>query len=101
MPALAPNGPSTTSTPTLTTLTARRLHQIATSDLPTALYEKASLCIIDFLGAVHTGLQLPWKDALVKYVQLQGRKPEAYAWGVGRDVAVQGAAFGNAVLAHR
>ena len=87
--------------PSLTRLAARRLRQIATEDLPPELYDKAVFCITDWLGAVHSGLLLPWKDALVKYGKLNHGAPEAYAWGVDREISTETAAFVNATLAHR
>jgi 2-methylcitrate dehydratase PrpD len=86
---------------TLTRRTARRLHHIATAELSSELYDKAIFCIVDFLGAVHTGLLLPWKDSLVKYARLNAGKPEAYVWGIDDKVSVETAAFVNATLAHR
>ncbi|KIW86778.1 uncharacterized protein Z519_12564 [Cladophialophora bantiana CBS 173.52] len=84
----------------LTRLAARRIRQIATEELSQQLYDKATFCIIDWLGAVHTGLLLPWKDALVKYAKLNRGIAEAYAWGIDGDVSTETAAFVNATLAH-
>ncbi|EXJ57322.1 hypothetical protein A1O7_07669 [Cladophialophora yegresii CBS 114405] len=86
--------------PTLTRLAARRLHQIATEELQPELYDKAIYCIIDWLGAVHSGLSLPWKDALMKYAKLNRGTPEAFAWGVNQEISTETAAFVNATLAH-
>ncbi|KAJ9610250.1 hypothetical protein H2200_005027 [Cladophialophora chaetospira] len=96
---MATNGESKHS-PSLTRLTARRLHQIATEELSQELYDKAIFCIIDWFGAVHTGLLLPWKDALVKYAKLNRGTQEAYAWGIQQQVSAETAAFVNATLAH-
>ena len=96
---MATNGSKTP--PSLTLLAARRLHQIANDDLSPEVYDKAVHCIIDYLGAVHTGLLLPWKDALLKYASLNLGSPQAYAWGIDKEVSTETAAFVNAVLAHR
>jgi 2-methylcitrate dehydratase PrpD len=94
------NGHSTAK-PTLTRLAARRINEIATGQIPDEVYRKASYCLIDYLGAVHSGLLLPWKDALLKYAKLNAGKSEAYAWGVNGEVSAETAAFVNATLAHR
>jgi 2-methylcitrate dehydratase PrpD len=87
--------------PSLTRLATRRLRQIATEELRPELYDKAVYCIIDWLGAVQSGLTLPWKDALIKYAKLNHGTPEAFAWGVNQGVSTETAAFVNATLAHR
>ncbi|OAL39978.1 hypothetical protein AYO20_00891 [Fonsecaea nubica] len=84
----------------LTRLAVRRIRRIATEELSQELYDKATFCIIDWFGAVHTGLLLPWKDALLKYAKLNRGSAEAYAWGIGGDVSTETAAFVNATLAH-
>jgi 2-methylcitrate dehydratase PrpD len=91
----------TNAKPTLTRLAARRIHEIATAQISEEVYRKASYCLIDYLGAVHSGLLLPWKDALLKYAKLNSGRPEAYAWGVNGEVSAETAAFMNATLAHR
>lgn len=87
--------------PSLTRLVARRLHQIAATELSPEVYDKATHCVVDWFGAVHTGLLLPWKGALLRYAKLNRGTAEAYAWGLGQDVSAETAAFVNATLAHR
>jgi 2-methylcitrate dehydratase PrpD len=97
---MATNGDSKRP-PTLTRLAARRLHQIATEDLSQEVYDKATYCLIDYLGAVNSGLLLPWAPALKKYAELNAGRPEAFAWGSRQQVSAESAAFINATLAHR
>ena len=82
-------------------LTARRLKKISTSELSSELSEKAALALIDYFGAIASGLQAPWAPHLVKYVKTRSGMSEAHVWGLQKDVTVETAAFVNSALAHR
>ncbi|KAF2104487.1 2-methylcitrate dehydratase PrpD [Rhizodiscina lignyota] len=84
----------------LTRLTARRLRQIASNNVPTHLKEKAALAVLDYLGAVASGFQAPWAPQVVQYARKRKGVPESYAWGLGEDTSAETAAFVNSVLAH-
>lgn len=82
-------------------LTVRRLQKISTSELSLELGDKAALALIDYFGAIASGLQAPWAPHLVKYAKSRSRMSEAHVWGLQKDVAVETAAFVNSALAHR
>ena len=86
---------------TLTRLAARRLRQIADNGLSPQLRQKAQLAILDYLGAVASGLQAPWAPSVVKYAQSRRGARESHAWGLQEEVSAETAAFVNATLAHR
>ena len=84
----------------LARLAARRLHKIASSDLTRSLREKVSLAILDYLGAIGSGLQAPWAPQVCRYAQSRPGAPEAHAWGIRDNISAETAAFLNATLAH-
>ncbi len=86
--------------PSLTRLGARRLQAVATLDIPAELRRKASVCLLDYLGAVIGGLSAPWAPAIVDYVASRGGGVQAHQWGLGEPVGAEDAAFGNGALAH-
>lgn len=85
----------------LARLAAKRLQRIAAQDIPPALREKVSLAVLDYLGAVASGLQSPWAPQVCKYAQSRPGAAEAHAWGLQKDISAETAAFVNATLAHR
>ena len=80
--------------------TVKRLQQISKNELSSQLREKATLAILDYFGAVASGLQAPWAPYLVKYASVRSGMNEAHVWGLQKDVSVETAAFVNAALAH-
>jgi hypothetical protein len=80
--------------------TVKRLQQISKNTLSSQLREKATLAILDYFGAVASGLQAPWAPHLVKYASVRSGMNEAHVWGLQKDVSVETAAFVNAALAH-
>ena len=85
---------------TLSRLAAQRLRKIATTDITPQLREKVSLAILDYLGAVASGLQSPWAPQMFKYAQARPGTSEAHAWGSKVNTSADTAAFVNATLAH-
>ena len=82
-------------------LAARRLRQITQGEIPQRLNEKARLAVLDYLGAIASGLQAPWAPQVVRYARRRGGVREAHTWGLQEDVSAETAAFVNATLAHR
>lgn len=94
---MAPNG---THEESLIRQTVKRLHRISKDELPSKLRDKATVAILDYFGAVASGLQAPWAPHLVKYASSRSGTPEAHVWGLQKDVSVETAAFVNSALAH-
>lgn len=99
-PAL--NGTASTPTPTLTELAAGRLERLRKCELRAEVQERAVHCLIDYLGALISGLAAPWSAALLQYAQVAspGKGP-AHVMGLDTPLAAEVAAFTNAALAHR
>ena len=99
---MAANGASNgTGGESLIRLTVRRLQKISRSELSLELREKATLALIDYFGAIASGLQSPWAPSLVKYAKSRSGVNEAHVWGLQKDVTVETAALVNSALAHR
>lgn len=82
--------------------TVKRLQRLSDNALPSELKDKTELAIIDYFGAIASGLQAPWAYSVIKYAKSRSRGVnEAHAWGLNEDIAVETAAFVNATLAHR
>ncbi|KIW91751.1 uncharacterized protein Z519_07719 [Cladophialophora bantiana CBS 173.52] len=95
------NGEHNNPEPTLTYLAARRLEKIRNSKLTPAVEEKATLCLLDYLGALVSGLSTPWSAALLKYAQgASSGRGDAHVMGLKSLVSADVAAFTNAALAH-
>ncbi len=82
-------------------LTTQRLQNLAIHEVHSQLSEKATLAIVDYLGAVATGLEAPWRPSLVQYARHRKNGSESYVWGLGTTASSETAAFVNAALAHR
>ena len=82
-------------------LTAKRLQRFSKDEISTELRDKATLAILDYFGAIASGLQAPWAQHLVKYAKSRAGTSEAHVWGLQKDVPVETAAFVNSALAHR
>lgn len=93
-----------TPLPTLTQLAAQRLEEIRTTTLPREVTDKAKLCLIDYLGALISGLSAPWSQALLQYARLSSPGcAQAFVPGLEGEglVSAEVAAFTNASIAHR
>lgn len=78
-------------------LAAKRLQKITINP---ELREKTILTILDYLGAISSGLKAPWAENVIKYGRTQQGRPEAHAWGLQEKASAKTAAFVNAFLAH-
>ncbi len=85
----------------LTGLAVRRLRQISAGEFDNEVRDKASLCLIDFLGAAQSGLLGLMSQSMAEYSVLRAGNPEAYVFGGDKAVCAETAAFVNTVLAHR
>jgi hypothetical protein len=89
-------------TPPLLHLAVDRLEVIRKDKLPQEVYDKAVLCLFDYLGALVSGLSAPWSSSLLRYAQGAGSGPsEAWAIGVDSPISAESAAFHNAAIGHR
>lgn len=82
-------------------LTVKRLQKISTTELSSELRQKATLALLDYFGAIASGLQAPWAPHLVKYSESRSGMSESHAWGLQKNVSVETAAFVNSAMAHR
>jgi 2-methylcitrate dehydratase PrpD len=87
--------------PSLLYLAASRLKIISHGQLSAEVRQKASLCLIDFLGAAQIGLQSPLARSILEFTVLHDGKPEAYVFGGDSAICAETAAFANTILAHR
>lgn len=89
-------------TPPLLHLAVDRLEVIRREKLPQDVYDKAVLCLLDYLGALVSGLSAPWGASLLRYTQSSGSgRAEAWAIGVDSPISAESAAFHNAAIGHR
>ena len=98
---MSTNGTMEQASGTLTRTTARRLQQASTTEVPQKLKEKVNLAVLDYLGAIASGLQSPWSSQVIKYARSRKGAQEAHAWGLQDDISAETAAFVNSLLAHR
>lgn len=84
----------------LTYQAAQRLQKIASGDVPQSLKDKASLALLDYLGAIASGLQAPWAKSVCQFARTRKSASEAHAWGIQQDISAEAAAWVNATLAH-
>jgi 2-methylcitrate dehydratase PrpD len=86
----------------LTYLAARRLEHLRTSRLTPKVEHKSILCLLDYLGALISGLSATWSGALLKCAQAMSPSGgNALVLGLGPAVAADVAAFTSAAIAHR
>ena len=86
----------------LTYLAAIRLQQIRDHDLEPMVREKATLCLIDYLGALISGLSSPWSSSLLQWAKIScPGGGSAQVIGLPELVSAETAAFANASIAHR
>ena len=97
------NGPvQTTPLPlSLLRIGAARLLSISRSTVSSEVYKKATLCILDFIGAAHGGTANPLGQSVLKYAANNVGFPVATAFGMETKVCASTAVFLNTILAHR
>ncbi|KAJ9499962.1 hypothetical protein LTR99_008591 [Exophiala xenobiotica] len=88
------------STFILTRIAAGRLKEISAGNFSTEVRQKATLTLLDFLGAAQSGLLLPLSHSVLKYAARHPDQPEAYVFGIEKAMSAETAAFTNTVLAH-
>ena len=85
----------------LTRLVARRLRDISLKELSTEVREKASLCLLDHLGACQVGLNGDLGAPLLKYAERHAGRSEAIVFGSNQKGSAETAAFVHATLSNR
>src|ERR671919_1164467 len=68
--------------------------------IPNAVVDRAKTCIIDTVGAMTFGTDLPWSRIMIEYVQRTSVSGKASIVGTPHKVRGQMAALANGVLAH-
>lgn len=83
---------------------ARTLAEFATGlryeVIPDAVIDRAKTCIIDTVGAMTFGVDLPWSRIMIEYVQRTSLPGKGSIVGTSHKVRGQMAALANGVLAH-
>lgn len=97
--------------PTLTQLAAQHLEKIRDSKLNPEVRYKTILCLLDYLGALFSGLSTPWAPILLKYAQVSSGgvgglctslpMGGVHVMGLDSRYSAETAAFTNASIAHR
>jgi 2-methylcitrate dehydratase PrpD len=96
--------------PSLTQLAAQHLERIRNSKLTSEVRDKTVLCLLDYLGALISGLSTPWASALLKYAGASSggacglptsSQGAVNVMGLGSHCSAEQAAFTNASIAHR
>ena len=98
---MSSNGALPSTGDSLIRLATHRLREIAQHEISQQLKEKVSLALLDYLASIAAGLQAPWASNICRYGGIRKSLPESYAWGMGKDISAEKAAFVNAALAHR
>jgi 2-methylcitrate dehydratase PrpD len=85
--------------------TTRRLADYAVAvryeDLPSAVIQRAKDCIIDTVGAIIYGADLPWSKMIIAYARANGSGGNSFILGAGGEpVRAASAALANGALAH-
>ena len=87
---------------TLVHLAACRLAQLRSSTLSPEVEGKAVLCLLDYFGALVSGLSTPWSKALLHYARgMSSKDGDCMIVGLEVDSNAETAAFVNASIAHR
>src|SRR5918996_6165548 len=68
--------------------------------IPSSVIERAKTCIIDTVGAMTFGVDLPWSRIMIEYVQRTSLPGKGSIVGTEHKVRGQMAALANGVLAH-
>ena len=88
--------------PTLTELASGHLERLRSCIVKAEVREQAVQCLVDYLGALISGLAAPWSAALLQYAKMASPgKGSAHVMGLDIPLAAEVAAFTNAALAHR
>lgn len=86
----------------LTYVAALRLQRIRDHDLSPTVQKKAILCLIDYLGALISGLSSDWSGSLLQWAKISSPSGgPAHVMGLAGPVSAETAAFANASIAHR
>lgn len=86
----------------LTYVAAIRLQRIRDQKLSPAVQDKAILCLIDYLGALISGLSSDWSGSLLQWAKRSSPSGgPAHVMGLDVPVSAETAAFANASIAHR
>lgn len=83
----------------LARLAASRLHEIATTPLTPAIKVKASLAMMDYLGAVASGFSKPWASSILRYAGITRSTPKLSPL-FAAPIETEKMAFLLATLAH-
>src|SRR5580704_9311720 len=83
----------------------RRLAEYAASvryeDLPPAVLQRAKDCIVDTVGTIIYGADLPWSKMIVAYARHNGAGGKSFILGAGEEpVHAPSAALANGALTH-
>ena len=88
----------------MTPTASRQLAEFAVGlryeSLPAAVVDRAKTCLIDTIGAMAFGVDLPWSRIMVEYVQRTSVPGKGSIVGTRSKVRGQMAALANGVLAH-
>src|SRR3981081_1683942 len=83
---------------------ARTLAEVAVGlryeTIPNALIDRAKTCIIDTVGAMTFGADLPWSRIIIEYVHRTSAPGKGSLVGTEYKARGQLAALANGVLAH-
>ncbi|EXJ68018.1 uncharacterized protein A1O5_08633 [Cladophialophora psammophila CBS 110553] len=86
--------------PSLLRFAASRLRRISEGQFSTEVREKATLCLLDWLGAAQVGAPNPLGRKVLEFATLHAGKAEAYVFGADMAMCAETAALTNAILAH-
>jgi 2-methylcitrate dehydratase PrpD len=90
------------SIPNLTQLAAEHILKVRLEDLTPEVETKALTCLLDYLGALISGLSAPWSKALLNYARTAiSTTGTSTVIGLDGRVPADIAAFVNASIAHR
>jgi 2-methylcitrate dehydratase PrpD len=92
---------SVVQAPSLLCVAASRLRRISEGHFSAEVRQKASLCLLDFLGAAQLGGSSALGRKLVDFATLHAGEAEAYVFGGDKVICAETAALINSTLAHR
>lgn len=79
---------------------ARFASAIQYSDLPKEVVERIKLSVLDHVGCVLYGATLPWTQKVADLAMVEGAKPVASLYGMGKKTSVALAALVNGTSGH-
>jgi 2-methylcitrate dehydratase PrpD len=97
---VARQGATSAGDGTITARLARYMVEARDRTLPAEVVREAKHRILDTLGAIVSGSQLPPGDAAIRYVQTQGGTPEASVLTTKIRTSAVNAALANGMFAH-